>query len=266
VAGLGHARAAGGHRRLAPAPGDPLVVTAEDVVVGNPPGFPASEEEPFARIPRLTVRLDALASLRRREFVVLSIEVERPVLRVVSTEDGRANHRLGPSAGPAGGAAGAAVGALSIVDGRARVSLAALRADFEVAFATEQGAEQDGAPGLVAEAKGTYAGEPVEARFTGGAPLDLRNPSRPWPVELHLTNGPTRVAAKGTLQDPLRLRGAKVGLQLAGPDIALLHPLTGVPLPPTPPYELGGKLDYTERRFRFTDVAGRVGGATSKGR
>ena len=251
--------------RLRLGPGAPLVVTAEDVVVGDPPGSPAREEEPLARIPRLTVRLDALASLRRREFVVLSIEVERPVLRVISTEDGRDNYHLGFSADPAGGPAGAAVGALSIADGRARVSLAGQRADFEVAFATEQGAEEGGAPRLVAEARGTYAGEAIAARLAGGAPLDLRDPSRPWPVELHLTNGPTRASLKGTLHNPLRLRGATAGLLLAGPDMALLHPLTGVPLPATPPYELGGKLDYAEGRFRFTDVAGRVGRSDVEG-
>jgi uncharacterized protein involved in outer membrane biogenesis len=252
--------------RLRLRPGNPLVLAAEDVVVGNPPGFPAGEEEPFARVPRLTVRLDTLASLRRREFAVSSIEVERPVLRVVATEDGRANHRFSSSAGPGGGAAGPpVVGTLTIADGRARVSLAALRADFEVAFATERGVEEGAAPGIVAEAKGTYADQPVEARFTGGAPLDLRDPSRPWPVELHLANGPTRASLKGTLQDPLRLRGATFGLLLAGPDIALLYPLIGVPLPATPPYELGGKLDYAERRFRFTDLAGRVGRSDVEG-
>jgi len=101
--------------------GDPLVVTAEDVVVGNPPGFPAGEDEPFARVPRLTVRLDALASLRRREVVVPSIEAERPVVRVVATEDGRENYSLGPSGGPGGGGAGPPVGALTVVDGRGRV-------------------------------------------------------------------------------------------------------------------------------------------------
>ncbi len=250
--------------RLRLRPGGQLVLTAEDLVVGNPPGFPAGEE-PFARVPRLTVRLDTLASLRRREVVVSSMELERPLVRAVATEDGRDNYRFGSSAGLAGGPAGPQVGTLKIVDGRARVSLAALHADSEVAFATEQGAEQGGAPRLVAQARGTYAGEPVAARLAGGAPLDLRDPSRPWPVELHLTNGPTRASLKGTLQDPLRLRGATAGLLLAGPDIALLHPLTGVPLPATPPYELGGKLDYAEGRFRFTDVAGRVGRSDVEG-
>jgi uncharacterized protein involved in outer membrane biogenesis len=83
--------------------GDPLMVTAEDVVVGNPPGFPAGDAESFLRVARLTVRLDTLASLRRREFVVPSMEVERPLLRVVATEDGRENYSLGSSGGPGGG-------------------------------------------------------------------------------------------------------------------------------------------------------------------
>ncbi|HYI83529.1 MAG TPA: AsmA family protein, partial [Acetobacteraceae bacterium] len=179
-------------------PGDPLVLIAEDVVVGNPQDFPAGEE-PFARVPRAVVRLDAWASLRRREVVVTSIELERPALHVVATEDGRANHRVGPSDGPAGGGAVPPIGALAIVDGHARISLAGLRADFEVAFATEQGAaEGGGAPRIAAEAQGTYAGQPVEARFAGGAPHELlRDPSKPWPVELHLTNGPTRASLNG---------------------------------------------------------------------
>jgi hypothetical protein len=250
--------------RLRLRPGGQLVLTAEDLVVGNPPGFPAGEE-PVARVPRLTARMDPLASLRRREVVVSSVELERPLVRAVATEDGHDNYRFGPSAGLAGGPAGPQIGTVKIVDGRARVSLAGLRADFEVAFATEERAEEGGAPRIAAEARGTHAGQPVAARFTGGAPLDLRDPSKPWPVELHLANGPTRASLKGTLQDPLRLRGATFGLLLAGPDMALLHPLTGVPLPATPPYELGGKLDYAEGRFRFTDVAGRVGRSDVEG-
>ena len=107
------------------------------------------------------------------------------MVRVVATEDGRDNYHLGSSAGPAGGEPGPpVVEALTIVDGRARVSLAGLDADFKVAFATEQGAadEVGAAPKIVAEARGTHAGQPIEARITGGAPLDLLDPSKPWPV------------------------------------------------------------------------------------
>lgn len=83
------------HLRL----GNPLVISAEDVVVGKPPGFPA--EDPFVRIPHLTLQLDAMAYLRRREVVIPSIEQERPVMRAVATEEGQDNYSfdLGSPAG-----------------------------------------------------------------------------------------------------------------------------------------------------------------------
>jgi AsmA family protein len=247
--------------RLHITPGNPLVITAEDVVIGSPPGFPGGEE-PFARVPRLALHLDALASLRRREVVLPAVEIERPAVRAVATEDGRDNYGSDLLAAPRGGAAGPRLGALTILDGRARVSLVTPRTDLEVVFATEPGAEAQGggAPGVVAEARGTYAGEPVAARFAGGPLLDpLHDASRPWPVELHAEHGATRASAKGALRNPLTLQGAALGLLLAGPDMALLAPLTGVPFPATPPYELGGRLDHADGVFRVTDAAGRVG-------
>ena len=48
------------HLRL----GNPLVISAEDVVVSNPPGFPA--EDPFAGIPRLALQLDAMVHMGAR--------------------------------------------------------------------------------------------------------------------------------------------------------------------------------------------------------
>jgi AsmA family protein len=145
-----------------------------------------------------------------------------------------------------------------IIDGRARVSLARLHADFEIAVSSgdETGQKQRT---IRAEARGTYADQLVIATFLATGFPSLRDPTGDWPVELHLTNGPTRASLKGTLQASPKPRAASLDLQLAGPDLALLRPLTGVPLPPTPPYDLSGKLDYTEGRFHFTGVAGRVG-------
>ena len=72
--------------RLQLRPGTPVVVTAEQVVVGNPANFPV-ELEPFARIPRLTLQLDVGAYVHRREIVISVIELDRPVVRAVSTEN-----------------------------------------------------------------------------------------------------------------------------------------------------------------------------------
>jgi hypothetical protein len=73
--------------------GDPATVIVEDVVIGNPDGF-AQDEEPFARIPRLTVRIDAAASVLSRTLVIASAEIDRPAVRAIATEDGRENYCL----------------------------------------------------------------------------------------------------------------------------------------------------------------------------
>jgi uncharacterized protein involved in outer membrane biogenesis len=231
--------------------GDPVIVSAEDVVVGNPDGF-ARDEEPFAQIPRLTIRIDAAASLRHRAIAIASVELARPAIRAIATEDGRENYHVPPASRPR-------IGALSVLDGRARVSLAALRADFEATFATEPETQKVETTRIVAEARGMYAGESVEVHFAGGLPFNVHDAMQPWPAEISVKNGPTQISVKGTLQDPFGPGGATGDFLISGPDMARLRPLTGVLFPVTPPYELGGRLGYAAGVYRVTDVKGRVG-------
>ena len=97
--------------------------------------------------------------------------MERPVLRAMATENGRENYALNLSAVPR-----ASVSSLRIVDGRALVSLAGLHADFKVAFAAQRSSEDASATEITVEARGTYAGQSVVARFVGGMPLDSAPP------------------------------------------------------------------------------------------
>jgi uncharacterized protein involved in outer membrane biogenesis len=231
--------------------GDPVIVTAEDVVVGNPDGF-AQEDEPFARIPRLTVQIEVAASIRRRAIVIASVELVQPAIRAIATEDGRENYHIVSPSRPR-------IAALSVLGGHARVTLAALRADFEVTFATQREMGKADATRIVAEARGTYAGEAVVARFAGGLPFDAQGPVQSWPVEISVQNGPTQASIKGILQNPLSSGGAMGDFAISGPDMARLRPLTGVPFPVTPPYELRGKLAYAAALYRVTDAKGRLG-------
>jgi AsmA family protein len=237
--------------------GDPVIVSAEDVVVGNPSGF-ARDEEPFARIPRLTVQIEVVASIWRRAVVIASVELVRPAIRAIATEDGRENYRLASVSRPR-------IGALSVLDGRARVSLAALRADFETTFATEREAEKTDTTRIVAEARGIYAGESVAARFAGNVPLNAQDPVQPWRAEISVRNGPTQISVKGTLQDPFSPGGVTGEFLISGPDMARLKPLTGVPFPVTPPYELRGRLGYAAGIYRAADVKGRLGWSSLEG-
>ena len=235
-------------------------VTAEGVRVGNPEGFP--DDPPFAEVARATARVDVGAFLRSRELVIPSVELDRPVVNVIGKEGGDRNYafEFTPPAGETNApehVSAPRIGGLRINGGKARVSIAWLRADFEVDVKTEDRDGQE--PALVAEALGTYAGQRIEAQFTGGSVLDLRDAAEPWPVDLRLRNGDTTLALKGTVREPLKLRGADLRVEFAGKDMADLMPLTGVPFPKTPPFRMEGKADYAEGRVRLFDAEGKVG-------
>jgi len=132
-----------------------------------------------------------------------------------------------------------------------------LKADFNARVATE-GQGEDAK--ITVDAKGTYAAQPITARLVGGALLSLRDHEHPWPIDLALANGPTRVALDGTLEDPVAFKGANVRLRFSGPDMALLEPLVGFPIPKTPAYQIAGKLDLQgPANIRFRDFQGRLG-------
>ncbi|SHI88863.1 hypothetical protein SAMN02745194_01276 [Roseomonas rosea] len=236
-------------------------VSADGVRIANPEGF--AEHPPFARAERLSAQIDVMAYWNDRAVVIPAIEVTRPVVEAVALPDGRTNYAFefgqpaGEGAEPAPRGAAPKIGLLRIVEGQAHVVDPRLRADFNLAVATRD--EDTAEPRIAAEARGTYAGQPITGTALGGAILALQDTGKPWPIEIQLANGPTRVSLRGTLQNPLELQGADVRLELRGPDMGLLQPLTGVPIPKTPNYEIAGQLDYVNGRVRFRDFNGRLG-------
>jgi uncharacterized protein involved in outer membrane biogenesis len=246
-------------------PGRVTEVVAEGVEVASPPGF--GGDKPFADIDRLTVRIDVMAYLRHRSIVVPAIIVEHPAVEALAQRDGSNNwtFHIGGGAGSSqapGSAAPPQIGELSIEDGHVHAVIPKLRADFALDVATRAGA--DGGQ-IVVDARGTYADQPITGHFIGGALLSLREAGNPYPIDLALANGPTHVTIKGTVQNPLNFAGADVRLSLAGPDMAALYPLTGIPIPATPPYDISGSLDYGAGRIRFDHFAGKLGSSDLAG-
>lgn len=245
------------------APGRVTVVTLRNVRIDNPPEFAA--EAPFAVIDTLVLRLDGMASLRGRTAVINDVEVDGAVIEAASLTDGRNNYTFTlPASAPVAESQPATplFRTLVIRNSRAHVTHAGLRADFQGDFATR---EQEGRPQVVLNLRGTYAGQPLTGEIIGGSILDFQNAERPWPIDATIQNGPTRGRLVGHLRNPLVLDGADVRLELAGPDMSLLRALTGIPIPRTPRYQVAGKLDYGDDRFRFTDIVGQVGSTDLSG-
>ena len=235
-------------------------VTADDVVVANPPDWP-SGDPPLASIKALTVRADAWGYVLGHGLVLPLIGIDGPKLLAAEHADGTANFRL--STGGGGGGSPVKIGELRIADGDAHVVMPQLKADFNARIATQGDGD---AAKITVDAKGTYAAQPITARLVGGALLSLRDAAHPWPVDLDAANGPTRVALDGTIENPLAFQGANVRLKFSGPDMGLLEPLVGFPIPKTPAYQIAGKLDLQGlSRIRFEDFEGRLGNSDIAG-
>ncbi|HTW25660.1 MAG TPA: AsmA family protein [Acetobacteraceae bacterium] len=258
-------------------------VTADDVTLGNPPGFPSGP--PLARLAHLTIRLDVMAYLHGRHIVIPLLALDHPVIDARATPGGANNYTFASGSSghaQAGTGTNPSIGDLRISQGTGDVVIPKLRADFDLTIATAEpasGATPAAASAatptlpagpeseLLVDAKGTYAGQPVTGHFVGGALLSLRDAAHPYPVDLRLQNGATRVSLTGTVRNPLAFAGTDLKLSLAGADMAQLYPLTGIPIPQTPAYRISGRLDYdrASQHIRFTDFAGVVGNSDLEG-
>jgi hypothetical protein len=237
-------------------------ISAEGLRIGNPPGF--EDAPPFADVQRASLDLDVGAYIGNSAIVIPAVTLERPRFEVLGKPDGSTNYGFNLGGSSTGGGSQPRIGALRLVEGEAHVAIARLKSDFRITASTEDSPGEE--PRLVARAEGTYAAQPISADLRGGAILNLRDKEQPWPIDLNLANGPTQVALRGTVQDPLALAGADIRLDIKGQDMALLAPLTGVAVPATTPFRVTGKLDYGDRAFRFTDVEGRLGRSDLNGR
>ncbi len=238
--------------------GRDTLVAADDVVVDNPQGFAGAP--PLARIGRLSVVASVMDYLHRRAIVLSSITVDHPDIHATSLPDGHNNFTLDAPAKKPGStpAAPPEIGDLVINDGTARVIDPKVKSDFSLAIATRP-ATQTAPSAITVSARGTYAAQPITGHFVGGALLSLRDARHPYPVDIHLANGTTKMSLVGTVENPLNFAGARLKLQFSGSDMAELLPLTGIPFPKTPPFSLAGNLDYARPKIRFTDFEGRVG-------
>ncbi len=150
------------------------------------------------------------------------------------------------------------IGQLEITDGKLayRDTKRKLELDGAVTTATGKAGDQ---PQAELSLKGKLEGQPLEVRFIGGSVLALRDTEQPYPVDLNIVFGATKLKAKGTVQDPFKWTGANVDLTLSGPNMSDIYPLLGIPGPPTPPYTITGKLEREPGVWKFVRSKWRVG-------
>ncbi len=252
--------------------GRTIRIVADDVQVLNPPDFPTDRQlgDRFATMDHLGIDVNVMDYIHSRAVVIPRISFDHPLVAAVATADGKTNYSFTPqhpgNAPPPAksGAPGPKIGEIAVTDGHAHVVEPKLKADFNLAISTREASGERPAQ-LLVDGRGGYARQPITLAFVGGAILSLRDAKTPYPIDLKAENGPTHIRIVGTVEDPLAFQGTRIRLDLAGPDMSLLYPLTGIPIPQTPPYSIAGRLDYSKNAIRLDDFAGRVGSSDLEG-
>ena len=148
------------------------------------------------------------------------------------------------------------IGRLEISEGKLGYRDPKRKLELDGTVSTATGKAEDAAE---LSLKGKLEGQALEVRFVGGSVLMLRDTDQPYPLDLDVSFGGTKLKMKGTVQDPFKWTGANVDLTLSGPNLADIYPLLGIPGPPTPPYTITGKLERETGLWKFVQSKWRVG-------
>ncbi len=228
-------------------------IIANDIVMGNAEW---GREPNMAEIKRLDFRVDLL-QLLAGHLNIPDIALSAPRVVFEVNKDGtpnwvfKAQDKDKPTQIPE-------VGALAIDHGSATYREPRINTDLTVEVNTLDG--QQGAESMVeVKGKGIFKGMPSTVNARGGALLSLRNAEHPYPINAHAVLGTTKASADGVLIDPLHLKGENINFTLEGSDLALLYPIVGVPLPPTPPYKIAGTLSHSGDLWALSQLKGIVG-------
>jgi uncharacterized protein involved in outer membrane biogenesis len=247
--------------------GETTTITARGITINNPQNFPA-DEPPLATVDKLVVQVNVLKYIQHQVLSLTTIEVDHPVASVRQLPSGETNYALHFASSGKSSGKPPELGDLIINNGSASVIMPLIKSNFDLGIQTRNAPPGDKlftGGEIVVDAHGTYAAAPITGRFIGGALLSLRDPSIPYPIDLHIENGTTKASLVGTVEDPENFAGAHLKLAFSGQNMANLYQLTGVPIPQTPPFSLTGNLDYSKNAFRFENFAGRVGSSDLEG-
>ena len=139
------------------------------------------------------------------------------------------------------------------------------RTDIRVGVSSQRAKSREHSAPVAVVGGGLWEGNAFQMQGTAASPLLLRDRDAPYRVDVRASAGATRAHARGTLLDPLRLRGFDLQMMLAGRDMADLYPLLGLAIPSTPPYSLDGRFSREGEVWHYRDFDGRIGDSDMHG-
>ena len=226
-------------------------IVANDVVLGNAEW---SREPNMAEVKRIELTLELLPLLWGRVSIP-DVALSSPQVILEVNDDGTPNWQFNKK--DEGESTRAPdVGALAVDHGNLTYRDPRSKSDLKLVVNTLDGPQGQS---VEVKGKGLFKGLPSTMTALGGGLLSLRSAAQPYPIHIQAVLGTTKATADGVLIDPLHMKGENVDFTLEGSDLALLYPIVGVPIPPTPPYKIAGRLNHTGDVWALRQFKGIVG-------
>lgn len=246
-------------------------ITAQDVTLSN---VADGSTPDMLSIPKLMVKINFKGLLPNR-ILFQDIMLDQPKLVLEKNKAGEANWHFMNNPGSAAGLDAVtpedrtdipSIGRLRIQDGTLIYKDASKGTDITLQARTLESRNKGRKEGhLAINGEGKYQGHAFKLIMNGGTIFQLQDDSNPYPIDTTITVGKTEAQLKGSIDDPLKLKGLNLAMKIKGANAAELFDIVGMALPPTPPYDVTGQLDYTGKVWTFTKFKGRLGDSDLSG-
>jgi uncharacterized protein involved in outer membrane biogenesis len=231
--------------------------------VGQPDwGAKAGLKPYLAEVDAVAVTAELMPAFIGR-IVLPRLQVERPNVVLYQDKDGRANWDFSDGRNKGKPTKLPPIRNFIINDGHLTLTSVQRKLTFTGTVNAHEKADTGGqAFALVGD--GSLNNRKFELNATGGPLLNVRT-SVPYPFDMAVRAGDTRITAKGRVLHPFNLGQLGGAVTVSGRNLADLYYLTGLTLPNTPAYKIAANVTRNDRIYDIAGINGRVGGSDLEG-
>lgn len=191
---------------------------ANDTHIGNPAGLPAQD---MASVRQFSFSLNPFGLLNRTIGIPL-LRFDSPRVDLLRLDEKRNNWTFRRNQEKSRW--NLDLERVVLTDGVVHIKDAVTKADVTAQVRTLDNNQTYGVGFTVG---GTYNGSKVEGGGKAGAVLSLKQHTTPYPVQVELRSGGSRIAVEGTVTRPSKLAALDLKLELAGNSMGELFNFTG---------------------------------------
>lgn len=226
-----------------------------------------AKEPEMLKIAQIDTAID-VRELLSGNIRIPSIALEKPEVILARNEKGETNWTFGDAQSdkPADGERQElpVIDELTVTDGSVQFQQPGPAEDLELLLDQVTLRQPPPDQDIRLDANGQYQNQPFKLTLEAGSFAELKG-AEPYPLDLALTAGDLKGTVAGNIGDPAKMQGVDLAIDFKGDNAANLFPMTGLVLPPTPPYHIKGQLKRQGSAWTLADFDGTLGGSDLRG-